>query len=128
MSFSRTEALGVGRLWGGWVVCAGCWASARKREPLLLRRSTLDWFYSPRKKPALLSSQRQPPRGKSTLLRPSRLPSLGLEPAPASDPRECCLASWTGLLERRVPGAGALRESLGNGERPRLGVGLLGSY
>lgn len=90
---------------GGWAVCGGCWASAPKREPRLLRRSMLDWFYSPRMKPALPSSRRQPPRGKSTLLRLSRLPSLGLEPAPESDPGDRCLWGWTGLLERRVQGA-----------------------
>ena len=47
---------------------------------------TVDWFYSPRIKPALPSSRRQPPRGKPTLPRPLRLPSAGLAPAPRAGP------------------------------------------
>ena len=48
---------------------------------------TVDWFYSPGIKPALLSSRRQPPRGKPTLPRPLRLPSPGPAPAPRAGPR-----------------------------------------
>lgn len=46
----------------------------------------VDWFYSPGIKPALLSSRRQPPRGKPTLPRPLRLPSAGPAPAPRARP------------------------------------------
>lgn len=51
--FSQDRGTWGWRRWmaGRWVPAAGR-ASARKRERRLLRRSPLDWFYSPRMKPA----------------------------------------------------------------------------
>lgn len=87
---------------------AGYWASAPEPEPLLFRGATVDSFYSPRIKPALPSSRRQPPRGNPTLLRPSRLPSARLEPAPSAGPQ--------GALPPRLDGpfgeTGSLSEGL----------------
>lgn len=87
---------------------AGCWASAPEPEPLLFRGATVDSFYSRRIKPALPSSRRQPPRGKPTLLRPSRLPSVDLESAPSAGPQ--------GALPPKLDGpfgeAGTLNEGL----------------
>lgn len=71
------------RCWG-WP--GGCAPAARRphrcRGRCFAAALTVDWFYSPRIKPALPSSRRQPPRGKPTLPRPLRLPSAGLAPAP----------------------------------------------
>lgn len=61
---------------------AGCRASARSGSRCCSAALAVDWFYSPGIKPALPSSQRQPPRGKPTLPRPLRLPSAGPAPAP----------------------------------------------
>lgn len=82
---------------------AGCWASARSRSCCCSAALTVDSFYSPRIKPALLSSQRQPPRGKPTLPRPSHHPSASLAPAPSAGPRGELPSGGTSPLERRVP-------------------------
>lgn len=80
---------------------------------------TVDWFYSPRIKPALPSSRRQPPRGKPTLPRPLRLPSAGLEPAPRARPRGALPSSRDELFGE----AGTLSERFK--ERARaMGSGL----
>lgn len=75
--------VGGRRCWGrpgGGTPAAG--RLHRSRSRCCSAALAVDWFYSPGIKPALPSSQRQPPRGKPTLPRPLRLPSAGPAPAP----------------------------------------------
>ncbi|XP_074229213.1 uncharacterized protein LOC141579001 [Camelus bactrianus] len=70
----------------------------RSRSRCFSAALAVDWFYSPRIKPALPSSRRQPPRGKPTLPAPCASPPRVWSPRPARDPLETCPLGETSPL------------------------------
>lgn len=111
------------RCWGwpgGGAPAAG--RLQRSRSRCCSAALTVDWFYSPRIKPALPSSRRQPPRGKPTLPRPLRLSSAGLAPSPRVGPWGALLPWWDGLFGEAGTWSEGFKEP-GEWERPLLGIG-----
>ncbi|XP_072828505.1 uncharacterized protein [Vicugna pacos] len=72
----------------------------RSRSRCFSAALAVGWFYSPRIKPALPSSRRQPPRGKPTLPAPCASPPRVWSPRPARDPLEPCPLGETSPLAR----------------------------